>query len=422
VSRPATYYEASTPSLRAFPPLDGDVRADVCVVGAGFTGLGAALRLAERGLRVVVLDKGAVGSGASGRNGGQIHSGLRRDQFALEKAFGEKVARELWDLGQAAIAHLDRCISRYDIQCGRKRGLIYADHRARFVPHTHAYAEHLRARYGYEGVAPIGRNALQALVKAPGYHGGMVDYGGGHLNPLAFVRGLAEAAAGLGVALHEQTEALSVEPGNAVRIHTPAGVVTADWLILAGDSLMKGLSADADARILPIASTVAVSEPLGARLDEYLATDMAVADSRFVVNYFRPTEDRRLLFGGGESYSTTPVRDPARLVHEALKRVFPDHAALRFDYAWSGVVGITQTRYPLVRRMDGNVLIAAGYSGQGVALAPFAGAVLAETVLGNSRDFDLLSRLPVPAFPGGAALRQPLLVLAMLYYAARDRF
>jgi gamma-glutamylputrescine oxidase len=417
----ATYYEASAPPLDAFPPLAGDRRTDVCVIGAGFTGLGAALALREKGLSVVVVEQDRVASGASGRNGGQIHTGLRRDQIHLEKKFGLPEARALWEIGQAAVAQMDTWMARHGIDCDRREGLIYADHRGRFVDDTHRYVDHLRTHYSYDKVDKLDQNQILELVRSGDYEGGMVDRGGGHLHPLKYARGLARAAAAAGADIFEQTKALNIEPGSPARVVTREGTVTADWVLVAGDSMMKGILPEADVRFLPIAWTIGVTVPLGDRLREYLNTPMAVADSRFVVNYFRPTPDGRLLFGGGESYSTTYVSDPARLVRKALTTVFPPLADTRFDYAWSGVVGITPTRLPLVRRVQPNVLVAAGYSGQGVALAPFAGSVLAEAVAGTLGRFDVLARLPVPAFPGGPALRHPLLVLAMLWYALRDR-
>jgi gamma-glutamylputrescine oxidase len=417
-----TYYEATAAPLPAFPALNGDRRVNVCVIGGGFTGLGAALALREHGLGVIVLEQGRIASGASGRNGGQIHSGLRRDQITLERQYGMDEARRLWDLGQAAIAHIDALIARHGIACERREGMIYADHRARFVPASHEYARHLRTRYGYDAAEPLSRDELRALVRSDDYHGGMLDRGGGHLHPLQFARGVAHAAVALGAELHEGTKALSITAGLPAMVVTATGTVTADWVIVAGDSLMKGLVPEADARILPIASTVAVTEPLGDQMREVLTTEMAVADSRHVVNYYRPTSDGRLLFGGGESYSSTHVADPGKMVRAALANVFPGLRDVQFAHAWSGIVGVTSTRLPMVRRLQPNVLLAAGYSGQGVALAPFAGRVLADAIAQAPEAFETLSRLQVPPFPGGTALRHPLLVLAMLYYAARDRF
>jgi gamma-glutamylputrescine oxidase len=416
-----TYYEATAEALPEFPPLAGNKRADVCIVGAGFTGLGAALALAERGYSVTVLEQNRVASGASGVNGGQIHTGFRRDQIELERRYGKPQARRLWELGHAAVADIDTKIKKHKIDAERREGLIYADHRARFVGDTHRYVDFLRENYGYEKAEKLNEDEIRALVRSDDYEGGMIDRGGGHLHPLKYARGLVHAAAKAGVEFFEKSKALDIKPGEKAVVVTQNGTVTADWVVIAGDALMEGLSLEADARILPIASTVGVTPPLGEKLKEYLNTPMAVADSRFVVNYFRPTMDGRLLFGGGESYSNTYVEDPGRMVRRAMKQVFPTLKNTKFDFCWSGVVGITPTRLPLVRRLRPNILVAAGYSGQGVALAPFAGAIMADVVAGTMERFDVLSQLRVPAFPGGAALRHPLLVLAMLWYAMRDR-
>ncbi len=416
-----TYYEATAEPGEQHPALAGRRTADVCIIGGGFTGLGAALALREKGFVTILLEKSRIASGASGRNGGQIHTGLRRDQVYLERKFGRSDAWKLWEIGQAAIAKIDDNLARYGIEADRRHGMIYADHRARIVRDTHHYVEHLKAHYAYDKAEKLERRGVRALIGSSDYHGGMVDHGGGHLHPLKYARGLARAAVSLGAELFENTRVTRIEPGTKARVVTENGEVEADFVIVAGDSLMQGLVTEADARILPIVSTIGVTAPLGERLKDYLTTEMAVADSRFVVNYFRPTPDGRLLFGGGESYSSTSVPDPGRLVRTALKTVFPGLRDTPFDHAWSGIVGITPTRLPLVRRLHPNILLAAGYSGQGVALAPFAGSVLAEAVSGTLERFDVLEKLPVPPFPGGTALRHPLMMLAMLWYALRDR-
>ncbi len=417
----ATYYEATAKPLTGLPTLKGNARADVCIVGAGFTGLGAALALAERGYSVIVLEQNEVGSGASGRNGGQIHRGLRRDQIELEKKFGRSEALLLWELAQAAVDHLDEVLDTYDIDAERHDGHIFPDHRARYVDDSHRYVDHLRDHYSYGRADKLDREQIRALIKSDNYHGGWLDHGGGHLHPLKYARGMARAAIGCGAEIFEHTKALQIENGKCAGVVTDRGVVTADWVIIAGDALMHDLVPMADVRILPIASTIAVTKPLGENLNEILSSKMAVADSRFVVNYFKPMDDGRLFFGGGESYSNVHVKEPGRLVRKAMAQIFPHLKDVPFEYEWSGIVGITPTRFPLIRRLAPNVLMAAGYSGQGVSLAPFAGLVMAEAVAGTLERFDCLARLPVPAFPGGTALRHPLMILAMLWYALRDR-
>jgi gamma-glutamylputrescine oxidase len=416
-----TYYEATAKPFEKLPSLKGETRADVCIIGAGFTGLGAALALAERGYKVTVLEQSEVGSGASGRNGGQIHRGLRRDQIDLEKRFGRSEAFLLWEIAQAAVGRLDEVLKTYAIDAERRSGHIFADHRARYVADSHRYVDHLRTHYAYEMAEKLDRGQVRALIRSDDYHGGWIDRGGGHLHPLKYVRGMAKAAVSRGVTIFEHTKALKIENGTRARVVTENGAVSADWVLVAGDSLMHDLVPMADVRILPIASTIGVTKPLGKSIENYLTSDMAIADSRFVVNYFRPTDDGRLFFGGGESYSNVHVRHPGALVRKAMAQVFPGLKDVPFEYEWSGIVGITPTRFPLVRRLAPNVLLAAGYSGQGVSLAPFAGYVMAEAVAGTLERFDCLARLPVPAFPGGTALRHPLMILAMLWYALRDR-
>jgi gamma-glutamylputrescine oxidase len=418
---PQTYYEATAKPLPKFPALKGKKSFDVCVIGAGFTGLGAALALAERGYSVAVLEQNLVGSGASGRNGGQIHRGLRHDQIYLEKKFGRSEAYLLWEIAQASITRLDEVLKKYKIDVERQDGHIFADHRPRYVAESHAYVDHLRDHYSYTNTDKLDRDEVRALVRSDDYHGGWIDRGGGHLHPLKYARGLARAAVKNGAEIFENTKALKIENGKKARVVTANGTITADWVLVAGDALMADLVPMADVRILPIASTIGVTKPLGKKLKTYLKTPMAVGDSRFVVNYFKPLEDGRLFFGGGESYSNVHVEDPGRLVRKAMGQIFPGLADAEFDFAWSGIVGITPTRFPLIRRLAPNVLMAAGYSGQGVSLAPFAGYVLAEAVSGTLERFDCLARLPVPAFPGGTALRHPLMILAMLWYALRDR-
>lgn len=419
---PQSWYAATAHALAPLPPLRGQVSADVAIVGAGYTGLSAALHLAEAGLKVVVLERGRIGCGASGRNGGQLHSGQRRDQEYLEQAMGADDARKLWDMAQEAKGLVHDLIARHAIDCDYRQGLIHADHKARYVPEGHAYARHLAERYGYDQIEPLDREQIRALVGAPSYHGGTLDHGAGHLHPLNFVLGLARAALAKGVAIHETTRAVRYEDDHGVRVDTAdGGRVTAQFLLLCGNGLMDGLDRTVDEHVMPINNYIAVTEPLGARASEIIANGAAVADSRFVVNYFRLTPDGRLLFGGGENYKRGLRHDPAGFVRPFMLRIFPQLADVRLDYGWGGTLGITMTRLPFARRLSDHVLVSAGYSGQGVALAPLYGKILAEALAGQIGRLDILERLPVPRFIGGTALRYPLLVAGLTYYALRDR-
>ncbi|MEW6124280.1 MAG: FAD-binding oxidoreductase [Pseudomonadota bacterium] len=419
---PQSWYAATAHALPPLPPLRGEVSADVVIVGAGYTGLSAAIHLAEAGLKVVVLERGRIGCGASGRNGGQLHSGQRRDQDYLEKAVGPDDARKLWDMAQEAKALVHDLIARHSIDCDYRQGLIHADHKARYVPESYAYARHLRERYGYDQIETLDREQIHALVGAPSYHGGTLDHGAGHLHPLNFALGLARAALAQGVVIHEMTRAVRYEDSHGVQVETAdGGRVKAQFLLLCGNGLMDGLDRTVDEHVMAINNYIAVTEPLGARATEIIANGAAVADSRFVVNYFRLTPDGRLLFGGGENYKRGLRRDPMPFVRPFILRIFPQLADVRLDYGWGGTLGITMTRLPFARRLSDHVLVSAGYSGQGVALAPLYGKILAEALAGQIGRLDLLERLPVPRFIGGTALRYPLLVAGLTYYALRDR-
>lgn len=407
--------------MEAFPPLRGEVRADVCVIGAGYTGLSAALELAAKGLDVVVLEAGRVASGASGRNGGQIHTGQRRDQDWIEAHMGLDDARKLWRLAEDAKAHLHALIERHRIDCAPRKGLVVADHKPAYVAHSQAYARKLNEIYDYPHAAPLSREELRAMVGSDAYYGGMIDHDGGHIHPLNFALGLARAAKAAGARIFEQSRARRIEENGRVKVATPEGAVSADWVLECGDGLQDGLDKRVDTHVMPIANYIAATEPLGARAKDIIANDAAVADSRFVVNYYRLSGDGRLLFGGGESYTRRLRPDPGAFVRPYMLKIFPQLADARIDYGWGGILGITMSRMPFVRRLGPKVLTASGYSGQGVMLAPYFGKILADAIAGQLGEFDLLGRLPVPAFPGGPLMRWPLLVAGMSYFALRDR-
>lgn len=417
---PPSWYAATAEAPAPFPELRGETRADVCVVGGGYTGLSAALHLAQRGYDVVLVEAHRVGFGASGRNGGQVGSGQRLEVDELERRFGAEMARRLWDLGEEAKALVKALIDHHGIPAGWTPGIAHALWQARDVPHAHAIAEKLARDYGYGQVEPLDARGMRDLVDSPAYKGGAVDWGAAHIHPLAFAFGLAKAAKAAGVRLYERSEAHHIAEGAEVVVRTGQGAVRAPHLILAANGYLGGLNRHVAARVMPINNFIVATEPLGDRAETLIRRGIAVADSKFVVNYFRLSPDGRLLFGGGESYGYR-FPDIAATVRGPMAGVFPDLKDVRIDYAWGGTLAITMTRLPFFARPAPNVLSASGYSGHGVALATLAGKVLAEATAGQAERFDVLAGLPAPAFPGGAALRAPLLVLAMSWFALRDR-
>lgn len=417
---PASYYAATATPLAPFPPLQGAVRADVCVVGGGYTGLSAALHLAERGLDVVLLEAHRVGFGASGRNGGQVGSGQRRDQDDLERMAGREAARRMWEMAEAAKALVQHLISAHAMPVTWHPGVAHACRTDAEVRAGRAYAEKLRREYGYDRIEDLDRAGIRALIGSQAYRGGGIDWGAGHLHPLNYAIGLAAAAAKAGVRIMERSEVIEIRPGAAPLVRTAAGEVSCAHLILAGNGYLGALEHRVASRVMPINNFILATEPLGDRAAEILSRPVAVADTRFVVNYWRLSEDKRLLFGGGESYGYR-FGDVERRVMKPMLQVYPQLRGVKIDYAWGGTLAITMNRMPCFVRLAPNVLSASGYSGHGVAMATMAGQVLAEAVAGQAGRFDLLANLPQPRFPGGAALRWPLLVLAMTWYGLRDR-
>jgi gamma-glutamylputrescine oxidase len=414
---PASWYAATARPLAPFPALAGETAADVCVVGGGYTGLSAALHLAEAGLDVVLLEAQRVGWGASGRNGGQVGSGQRRDQAWLEARLGAGRARLLWDLAEEAKALVRELIARHGIACDLKRGVIHAARRASEVAHHAEEAEKLARDYGYAEVEPLDRAGIAARVGSDVFHGGLLDRGAMHLHPLNYALGLARAAAAVGARIHEGSRVEAIQP----EVRTGAGSVRARFVLVAGNGYLGGLVPEIAARVMPINNFIVATAPLGEAGVGVLPFDEAVADSLFVVNYFRLSADRRLLFGGGESYGYRFPRDIAAVVRPRMLGVFPWLTATPIDYAWGGTLAITVTRLPAFQRLGPAVFSAGGYSGHGVALATLAGKLMAEAVRGTAERFDVFAGLPQPRFPGRGALRWPLLVLAMSWHALRDR-
>jgi gamma-glutamylputrescine oxidase len=419
---PRSWYADTASPLPRQPAAVGDLTCDVCVIGGGYTGLSAALHLAERGYDVVLLEAQRLGFGASGRNGGQVGTGQRQDQDWLEGKVGLGPARALWDMGLEAVALVRDLAARHAPDAGWRDGIIWAAHRARMVPGYHAYAERMARDYGYSGFRPLDRDTLRGMVGSPGYHGGVLDMGGGHLHPLRYALGLGRAAQAAGVRLHEGSRVTAIRQGDPAVVETGAGRVTARFVVLACNGYLGGLDAQVAARVMPINNFIAATRPLTpVERDGVLTGGHAVADSRFVVNYFRLSHDDRLLFGGGESYGWRFPTDIAAKVRRPMAEVFPQLRDIDITHAWGGTLGITVNRMPHFARLAPNVLTASGYSGHGVAMATLGGKLLAEAVSGQAERFDVMARVPTPRFPGGVTLRQPLLVAAMLWFSLRDR-
>lgn len=392
------------------------------MIGAGYTGLSCALHLAKAGLNVVVLEAEVAGFGASGRNGGQVITGQRVDQIELERRYGDDHARALWELALEAKSLVRDLIASHAIDCDLTPGQISAAVRVSHATELESYAEHLAKRYSYSSVRFVRGKEMPALVATQNYKGGLYDTSSFHLHPLNYVLGLARAAEEAGVTILENSSVAGVEPGGKVRVTTAGGTLTANFAVYACNGYLGTLNADLARTIMPISNYIAATEPLGAeRARALIPSNAAIADTKFVLDYYRLSADGRLIFGGGESYGNRDIEDAAPIVRPHILRVFPQLKDVRIDYAWGGRLAITMPRLPHVGRLSPNLYFAQGYSGQGVAIATLVGKLIAEAITGQAARFDVYESLKIPPLPGGAILRKPLLTLGLLWYALRDR-
>ncbi len=419
---PSSWYQSTIPVRSPVPTLETDISVDVCVIGGGYTGLSSAIHLAECGFDVLVLEAHRVGWGASGRNGGQIGSGQRLGQDVLERKLGQDHARALWTIAEEAKSTVRALIRKYDIRCDYRpgvAGLGQGKHSARLA---RSMFEYLERCYGYDKLELLDEESLVELVGSAVFRGGLIDWGAGHLHPLKFVLGLADAASEIGVRIFEMSEAESIIRGKSATVKTAKGNVSADAVVIACNGYLGALDTEIARRVMPINNFMIATEPLDeSRSRRLLRRDIAAYDDRFVVNYFRKTPDRRLLFGGGESYGVRFPPDFARKVRKRMLRIFPDLSDVRIDYAWGGTLAITRNRMPHFARMQDSIYSASGYSGHGVAMATMAGKIIAKAINGDFERFDVMSRVPTPSFPGGNRLRSPVLALALIWFAIRDR-
>ncbi|MEE2859245.1 MAG: FAD-binding oxidoreductase [Pseudomonadota bacterium] len=420
---PPSLYAAQAGPQPGFAPLQGEARADVAVIGGGYTGLSAALHLARQGLSVTLLEAQRVGFGASGRNGGQIGSGQRQEVDWLESQLGRDTARLLWDLGEEAKALTRALASEAGVPV--RNGIAHACRTKTEVEHARHMAEHLAQHYGYPQVRPLHRDGLAEVLGSTAYAGGDLDMGAGHVHPLALALGMARLARSAGATIHDRSEVTRIDhgtrAGEASRVHTAEGVLRADHVILACNGYLGRLDRAVAARVMPINNYVVATEPLGGRFPEILPGNNAAADTKFVVNYWRLDDERRLVFGGGETATYRFPGDIFAVVRPHLLSVYPQLRDVALTHAWGGTLAITMNRMPYFARPAPNCLSAGGYSGHGVALATLAGRLMAEAVAGQAGRFDVMAAVPTRPFPGGAMLRAPLLVAGMAWYGLRDR-
>ncbi|MCU0790972.1 MAG: FAD-binding oxidoreductase [Nitratireductor sp.] len=414
-----SYYQATATPNSNHPALAGDVNADVCIIGAGFTGLSAALELAQAGYKVVVLEAETVGYGASGRNGGQICTGFSSGQGKIEAQLGKEDARKCFDLAEESKRLIVDRIAAHKIDCDLVWGYIHAIPKPGQFDSLMEWKDEYDA-LGYTDTQILTKAELEERLGTRIYHGALREGGAGHFHPLNYCLGLARAAVAAGAVIHEKSRVLDVETGSNPWARTAGGKVSAKYMVIAGNAYLGRTVPKLYGRVMPVSSYILATEPLGENRARALIRDNeAVANTNFIVDYYRLTRDTRMLFGGRASYSTLEPPNLGNYMRPRMTAVFPQLRDVKVDYAWGGYIAITSNRMPDCGRLSPTTYYAHGYSGQGVALAGLYGKLMAEAIRGTAERFDLLARIKHLPFPGGP-IRTPILVAAMLYYRIRD--
>ena len=420
----ASYYAASSLPQPDHPVLQGELVADVCVVGGGFSGLNTALELAERGMSVVLLEANKIGWGASGRNGGQLIRGVGHGLEQFEGIIGKDGVRQMKLMGLEAVEIVRQRVERFDIACDLTWGYCDLANKPRDLQGFAEEAQELRDLGYRHETRLLQANEVHSVVGSDRYVGGFVDMGSGHLHPLNLALGEAAAAAQLGVKLFEHCAVTRIDYGPEVRVHTAQGSVRAKSLVLGCNAYLKDLNPQLSGKVLPAGSYIIATEPLSeAQAHALLPQNMAVCDQRVALDYYRLSADRRLLFGGACHYSGRDPQDIAAYMRPKMLDVFPHLKDVKIDYQWGGMIGIGANRLPQIGRLPAqpNVYYAQAYSGHGLNATHLAGRLLAEAISGQHSDgFDLFAKVPHITFPGGKYLRSPLLALGMLWHRLKE--
>ncbi len=416
----ASYYAATVNDVTDFAPLLGEQNADVCVIGAGFTGISTALHLAERGYDVHVVEANRVGWGASGRNGGQMIGGISGEEN-VAKHLGEDADDIFRELRWAGHDIIRERVQTYGIQCDLKFGYLDVAIKERHIRDFEADYERLQKDEFPHEFRMLSRDETRETIGTSAYIGALLNMGNGHLHPLKMCVGEARAAVSLGATIYEQSHVLNIEKGSRPRVVTQQGSVTADVVVIAGNAYhvlerkLRGI-------MFPVNSFIIATEPLSEEMVKAVnPKDLAVCDPNFVLEYFRLSVEKRLLFGGRFNYFGSDPEVIKKNLRPRLLKIYPQLANIGIDYAWGGTIGVPINRVPQLGRISPAIFYCQGYSGHGVNVTHLAGQIMADAIAGTVERFDLFANVKPFIVPGAHWLSKPMVALGMLYYQIKDR-
>jgi gamma-glutamylputrescine oxidase len=417
-----SYYSASANPAPLRPALTGEETAEICVLGGGYTGLSTAIALLEKGYKVTLLEAERIGWGASGRNGGQIVNGLNASLDTIARRYGQDTAAFVGTMLQEGARLIRERVAKYNIACDLKDKNLFTA----FTPRQMRELEHHQAlwrRFGMDEHELLDKAALQAHVRTDAYVGGMIDHSGGQMHPLNLALGEAGAVEQLGGRIFEHSRVTSVDYSGAEPVaRTANGQVRAKHLVICGNAYLGDAVPALTPRILPVSTQIMATAPLGDKLArELLPSDICVEDCRYILDYFRLSADKRLLFGGGTVYGGKDAKDVIAKLTPNMLRIFPQLRGTKIDYAWNGNFALSFSRVPQMGRLAKHTWFAHGYSGHGVTGSHLFGKILAEAIHGNLSRFDVFARLPWYPFPGGRTFGAQYSMIGSWYYGLRDR-
>ena len=416
-----TYYAATANPSPERPPLQGDVHADVCVIGAGYTGLSTALFLAEAGVQVVVLEAVRVGFGASGRNGGQLVNSYSRDIDAVAQQVDGNAAKLIGDMAFEGNRIIRERIARYNISCDLKNGGVFAAFNDKQMQHLEAQQK-LWAKQGYDKVELLDKEQLRQIVHTDEYIGGSIDHGGGHMHSLNLALGEAAAIESHGGKIYEQSPVVKIESGTTPIVHTEQGRVLAKKVVVAGNAYLGNLVPELAAKAMPCGSQVVTTEILSNDMvQDLIPNGECVEDCNYLLDYYRITGDNRLLYGGGVVYGARDPSNVEALIRPKMLKTFPQLKDVKIDFAWTGNFLLTLSRLPQVGILNNHIYYSQGCSGHGITYTHLAGKVLSEAILGRPERMQAFAQLPHYPFPGGRLLRVPFTAMGAAWYTLRDR-